>query len=118
MHEDRDRKLKLPDQRVLLLNGECVRLNESIAEFGHVLVLSAFTIERIEAHPRPCLLVVIADRSSYVITAGVEALQNFADCEGHSRISGDIFIPFVIHTALNDKANGLVRLEECFEVSL
>ena len=118
MHEDCDGKLKLPDQRVLLLNGECVGFDQSIPEFRHILVFPALTIERIEAHPRSCFLVVIADRGPYVITAGVETLQYLADREGHACIPGDIFLPFVIHTALDDKADGLVWLEERFKVPL
>ena len=109
-----DRKIHLPDDRVLLLELHRVGFDQRVPVFGDVLVLDAFSVERIEPDPRADLGIVVAEHCADVALAAGELLNEFA-CRSVA-CARRRHILIVLFPGFRDVSDVIVRVEERFEI--
>ena len=76
----RDRELQLSDDRILRAQIGAVGFYQRVAVIGDVVVLDAFTVQRIEANPRTCIGVIVAEYSADIVIRQLVQLAEQFTC--------------------------------------
>ena len=118
MHQHDGGQLQLADQRVLLANAHAVRFDQRIAEVGHIFVLHALSVQRIEADPRPCLALVVADDRADVARAARERLDQLAGRAVIAPFCGQVSVSVLVVPCLGHIADVLAAFKEQLQIAL
>ena len=123
VHKDGNRQVQLPDQTILCFYIHGIRLYQRISEVGHILIVDAVSIQRVEPYPCAGFLIIFPDdgfQRVSVFLGLTELLEDIADflCV-YSAVAGHplhaaFFVRFL--EACNHISEDLIRSKQCFQV--
>ena len=111
-------QLQLADKRVLLTKAHAVRFDQRIAKVGHIFVLHALSVQRIEADPRPRLALVIADDRADVARAARERLDQLAGRAVIAPLCGQVSVSVPVVPCLGHIADVFAAFKEQLQIAL